>query len=716
MPKSRKRCVSNRNTNIIGRYTKKQLGSLAGVFDNLEYPKEESGKKFKSAEEFYLWEHGWHTLETYNTVYRRLRNLLGPETYFNCGSSVLKNHSLGLFLDTKNALGGISGIIVDYKSGNKVFNDTKEVHFIKKFINKDTKLLESYAAIKFHDDIRPEDDYISEPHTRGIWTQAPCIWGLPPGKVTHPLLPYDLVKLCEVEPEFSTLNLNPKYMDDSIVVKINDSAEYKTYADKVYLIPSAEFPLDFIDGDPVYLGEYETQYKTQKGTRDENEIAPHYGYLTKFPIMTGDYELIPEGTILGAPYILFKLECQPDPGKIRAFINSIKFKIEPEKSSQGNVTLMDTLIQYSKENETAHKAMDDLEKANKKLQDYADHLEDKVEERTKELKEAQSQLVHSEKMAGIGVLAAGVAHEINNPIAAISSNIENINEYITKVITAWAKVIITTDRSNVEEILELYMMIDKIGGRSKSVSRLYIMNIRKNLETNFKANGIDRSFAKNLAEIAVNEDIQTRLLSVLKKTNIPELVELFVNGYKVRKMVSNSIPASRKITDIVTALTRYSHLDREPVGEVNINESIDETLVILSAKLTGIEVIKSYADLENTKVYVNELNQVWTNIISNACDAVNDSLNKSKKQIWITTSNKGNEITVNISNNGPKIPEDIRDKIFDQFFTTKRVGDGTGLGLSISYNIVKKHNGMIEVKSSDEKTDFIITIHPLEER
>jgi len=144
---------------------------------------------------------------------------------------------------------------------------------------------------------------------------------------------------------------------------------------------------------------------------------------------------------------------------------------------------------------------------------------------------------------------------------------------------------------------------------------------------------------------------------------------------------------------------------------VNINATIDETLIIIHNKIgTGIEVIKNYSELPSINLYVNEVNQVWTNIVSNACDAIYSQGEDATGKIILETKKEDDNIVVRISNDGPMIPPDNINKIFEQFYTTKKVGEGIGLGLSITYEIVKKHNGEINVESNEEFTTFKIEL------
>ncbi len=165
---------------------------------------------------------------------------------------------------------------------------------------------------------------------------------------------------------------------------------------------------------------------------------------------------------------------------------------------------------------------------------------------------------------------------------------------------------------------------------------------------------------------------------------------------------------SSRISEIVRALKSYSYLGQAPILEVDLHEGLDNTLVILRSKLkAGVAVHREYApDLPHIMAYGSELNQVWTNLIDNAADAMNGHGN-----IAIRTRRDGEWVVVDIEDDGPGIPEGIQGRIFDPFFTTKAPGKGTGLGLSMSYGIVvEKHKGRISLESRPGMTRFTVML------
>ena len=243
----------------------------------------------------------------------------------------------------------------------------------------------------------------------------------------------------------------------------------------------------------------------------------------------------------------------------------------------------------------------------------------KLEKTLSELKETQMQLINSEKMASIGQLVSGVAHEINTPLASISSN----NKLVSKLIS------------------------------SNSVS-----------------------------------DEQ---LSILKDLN------------------SIDIEAVNRISNIVKSLKRFVRLDEAEFQEADINKELDLTLKLLTHELkNNIEVVREYSKLPPIMCSVNMLNQVFMNLILNACHSLSE---KNNAKITISTGIVDNNLVVKIKDNGCGIPLDVQSKIFNVGFTTKKIGLGTGLGLSISKKIVEMHKGNISFNSQPNMgTEFSVSI------
>ncbi|MES2425520.1 MAG: 7TM diverse intracellular signaling domain-containing protein [Bacteroidota bacterium] len=287
-------------------------------------------------------------------------------------------------------------------------------------------------------------------------------------------------------------------------------------------------------------------------------------------------------------------------------------------------------------------------------------LEQKVEERTSELnesledlKQTQSQLVESEKMASLGQLTAGIAHEINNPINFVTSNINPL-------------------KRDVEMILDVMTTIENVSQSDASV-----------------------------------EDKRKQIEDYKEEIDFDYLV------LEIRHLIKGIHEGASRTAEIVKGLKIFSRLDEDDLKRADLNEGLDSTLVIANNLLNNrIKIIKEYSELPLVECYAGKLNQVFLNIISNGIYAVEKQFGeKEGGEIKITTSSDDQNVIIKMADNGIGMSEQTMKKIFEPFFTTKDVGEGTGLGMSITYNTIKKHNGQILVNSEPGKgAEFILKI------
>jgi signal transduction histidine kinase len=325
------------------------------------------------------------------------------------------------------------------------------------------------------------------------------------------------------------------------------------------------------------------------------------------------------------------------------------------------------------------------------------------------LKADQVSLRQSEKMAQLGTLTAGVAHELNNPAAAVKRSSEQLVNAIQSLDGAYVHICqlgFSEQQWNV-----LHELSDKAFQRAHEPLELDAItrsDREDEIETWLEDHELENSWliAPNLVNLNFNEDELTSLAVQFPAKRLKCIIEWLDSTYTVYNLLNELSLGSGRIFSIVKSLKSYAYLDQAPVQSVSISEGIDDTLMILHNKIkSNISVKRDYApDLPEIMGYGSELNQVWTNILDNAIDVLQD---REDAQIIIRTRTESEWVVVEIEDNGPGIPEDVVSNIFDAFFTTKGPGKGTGLGLNISYSIVvQKHRGDIKVRSKPGSTVF----------
>ena len=323
------------------------------------------------------------------------------------------------------------------------------------------------------------------------------------------------------------------------------------------------------------------------------------------------------------------------------------------------------------------------------------------------LRESETMLRQSEKMAVLGMLTAGVAHELNNPAAAVTSGATQLEGAIVGFGQAKSQLSqLDLTAAQQSEIQRLTQEALQWAARPPELNALARSDLEGELETWLVERGMPDAWI--LAPTLVNLSYDTAGLTELAESFAPDQLQAVIEGldatYSVYNLLTEIGQSAGRISEIVKALKSYSYLDKDPMQEVDLHEGLNNTLLVLSHKLkSGITVRQEYAPhLPNIQANGSELNQVWTNLIDNAADAL-----EQQGEITIRTRHEGERVVIEIEDDGPGIPVEIQPRIFEPFFTTKPPGQGTGLGLDISYNIVvHKHRGEIKVFSEPGKTCF----------
>ncbi len=322
---------------------------------------------------------------------------------------------------------------------------------------------------------------------------------------------------------------------------------------------------------------------------------------------------------------------------------------------------------------------------------------------------AEAQLRQSEKLAQLGTLSAGVAHELNNPAAAVRRGSEQLQEAIARLGRAQSLLpSLALDEDQRSRLQALLLQAAPAGAQLDPLAR---SDREAGVESWLEEHGVDEPWehAALLVGMGLDEARLQALLGDFPAAALPVVAALLSANYAVADLLRDVREGATRIADIVGAMKAYAYLDQGPVQEVDIHQGLDNTLLILRAKLKEVEVVRRYApDLPHIEGYGGELNQVFTNLLDNAVDAL---AGQPDGRITIRTRAQAEAVVVEIEDNGPGIPEEILPRVFEPFFTTKPPGKGTGLGLMISYgNVVEHHRGALEAFSRPGCTCFRITL------
>ena len=325
------------------------------------------------------------------------------------------------------------------------------------------------------------------------------------------------------------------------------------------------------------------------------------------------------------------------------------------------------------------------------------------------LRQNDALLRQNEKMAALGTLAAGLAHELNNPAAAVRRSADQLRSALAD----WGAAATGLQRLSLNEeqlhrLDELKTQVAAPRSAASAPDPLTQSDRESELQTWLEQRSIANAWQLAPTFVASGWYIGSleKLEATFSASNLAPVLDWLAAGLSSYTLLDEVGVGAARVSEIVKAVKAYSYLDQAPIQEVDIHEGLESTLVILRHKLAGIQIVREYAaGLPPIEAYGSELNQVWTNILDNAAYAL-----EGHGSIWLRTHAADGQVFVEIEDSGPGIPPEVQQRIFEPFFTTKAPGVGTGLGLHIAYSIVNNHYGRIRVTSQPGSTCFEVSL------
>jgi len=334
-----------------------------------------------------------------------------------------------------------------------------------------------------------------------------------------------------------------------------------------------------------------------------------------------------------------------------------------------------------------------------------------VGEMTDRTRETTRMVERTEKMLALGKLSAGLAHELNNPASAVVRSAAMLRETLTRrrkdALLMRGEVIPPAAQSIITELGVSISECATDHGRDA----LERADMASDLADWLDQQNAPSELAGDLVEAGITAEKLAPLTTMISQEAFSHGLRILVCDYQILCLTREIEEASRRISDLVQAVKSYSYMDQTPLSEVDVEQGIDVTLRMFQHQLKhGIQVEREF-DGHLPKVPANgsELNQIWTNLIDNAIDAV-ATLPTGERVIKIRTAAEPEFVLVEVVDNGPGVPPEIQGKIFDPFFTTKPVGEGTGLGLDIVQRIIRAHQGLIRLDSRPGSTAFQVRL------
>jgi signal transduction histidine kinase len=322
-----------------------------------------------------------------------------------------------------------------------------------------------------------------------------------------------------------------------------------------------------------------------------------------------------------------------------------------------------------------------------------------------------SMVKQKEKMAALGKLSAGLAHELNNPAAAAQRASKTLREALVDLQTQTMKLCgAGLSQAQLDNLQTFQQQVLARTAYTPPLSPLEQSDREEELSDWLVQQSVTNPWevAASLVSVRVTLAELTELTATFPPDSANVTLVWLCQSLTATRMLEEIEQSMTRISELVGAIKQYTYMDQAPLQEVDLHKGLENTLKVLNYKLKQVNVIREYdPDMPSILARGGDLNQVWTNLIDNAIDALDGS---GRGTIWIITRYENNFAMVEIADNGPGIPSEIQPHLFEPFFTTKEVGAGTGLGLDITYRIIQQHNGTIEVQSQPGHTRFIVRL------
>jgi len=409
-----------------------------------------------------------------------------------------------------------------------------------------------------------------------------------------------------------------------------------------------------------------------------------------------------QGHVIGTTVELFART--KDQGEVPIELSLSTWTVKDERYYTG-------IIRDIGERKRAEEALRASEQALRERTEELKAKNEVLEETLRLLHEAHDQLMIQEKMASLGRLSAGMAHELNNPASAAQRSAAQLQAAFVELQDLQLELSrLNLEPAQLERLADLDRLAKERAREPIELDALALSDREMEVETWLDEREIASTgeLVPGLVSLGFDDDELAALMEAFPGRQLAAVVAWLTCIHTIFSLVTEITLGTGRVAEIVKALKSYSYMDQAPIQSVDVRDALADTLLILKGRIQdGVRVVRDYADdLPSIQAYAGELNQVWTNLLENALDAMGGS-----GTLTVRARQEKRWLVVEIVDDGPGIPEEIQSSIFDPFFTTKSPGHGTGLGLSISRKlVVQKHHGLLLLSSRPGETRFTVRL------